>query len=205
MEKLVGKNKLYEEQVVILKDILFKNEDLKKLLQILENSEISKYPYYVAAGCINQTVFNYYHDFESNYGIKDYDIVYYDLDTSYEAEDKIIKSIMPLIKELNIEVDIKNEARVHLWYKDKFGTDIKPYTSLEEAVASWGATVTCVGVRLENGNLKVYAPYGLNDIFNGIIRPLKENGYKEDRYLEKSTRWKSIWSNLLVIPWNDEN
>lgn len=205
MEKLVGSNKLFEEQVSILKEILFQNEDLKKLLQILENSEISKYPYYVAAGCVNQTVFNYYHGFESNYGIKDYDIVYYDLDTSYEAEDKIIKSIMPLIKDLNIEVDIKNEARVHLWYKDKFGIDIKPYISLENAVASWGATVTCIGVKLENNNLIVYAPYGLNDIFNEIIRPLKENGYKEGQYFKKSIRWKSVWPNLLVIPWNDEN
>ena len=46
------------------------------LLKILEEDELENY--YVTAGCINQTVFNYYHDYEIDYGIKDYDIVYFD-------------------------------------------------------------------------------------------------------------------------------
>ena len=36
--------------------------------------------WYVGAGGVNQTVFNYYHGYECDYGIKDYDIVYFDED-----------------------------------------------------------------------------------------------------------------------------
>ncbi|MDD4282358.1 MAG: nucleotidyltransferase family protein, partial [Bacilli bacterium] len=159
--------------------------------------------YYVGAGSINQTVFNYYHDFDLDYGIKDFDIVYFDEDTSYEKEDKVIKNIRSLIKNINIEVDIKNEARVHLWYKDKFGFDIQPYTSVEEAISKWGTTVTCIGVRLENDELVVFAPYGLNDVFGLIIRPIKEN-FNKYHYDIKVERWLNTWPKLKVIKWNDQ-
>jgi len=49
--------------------------------------------YYLAAGAVNQTVFNYYHDFPLDQGIKDFDIVYFDPDVSYEKEDEWIKKL----------------------------------------------------------------------------------------------------------------
>jgi hypothetical protein len=42
-------------------------------------------------------------------------------------------------------IDVKNEARVHLWYKSHFGYDIPPYHSVEEAMDSWPTTATAVG------------------------------------------------------------
>ena len=82
-----------------------------------------------------------------NYLIDDYDTVYYDEDLSYEKEDKIIKEINLLCKDLNVSLDIKNQARVHLWFKNKFGYSIKPNKSVEDAISKWGSTVTCIGVR----------------------------------------------------------
>ena len=74
--KIVGVNKPLLEQIKILETILLKNEKLKTLLERLANTDLENY--YVAAGCINQTVFNYYHGYPLMNGIKDFDIVYFD-------------------------------------------------------------------------------------------------------------------------------
>jgi hypothetical protein len=41
----------------------------------------------------------------------------------------------------SLGIDVKNEARVHLWYKSGISaTPFKPYHTLEEAVDSWPTT-----------------------------------------------------------------
>lgn len=174
------------------------NKNLVKVLEVLERFGPSDC--YVGAGAINQTVFNYYHGYDIDYGIKDYDIVYYDSDLSYEAEDMVIKSLRPRLEKINIIFDIKNEARVHLWYNSKYHTKREAYSSVEDAIASWGATVTCIGVRLNKGKLVVYAPYGLDDIFGMIIRPVKRD-FSKDMYDERSSRWMEKWPKLKKIEW----
>lgn len=168
------------------------------ILEVLEKDGISNY--YVGAGAINQTVFNYYHGYDINYGIKDYDIVYYDEDISYEKEDVVIKRLNARFNDLDVCVDIKNQARVHIWYYVKYGIKKVPYTSVEDAIARWGATITCIGVRLENGKLVVFAPYGLNDIFGMIIRPVKKDFTKEN-YDERADKWMKKWPMLKKIEW----
>ena len=198
MEKLVGYRKCLTEQIVILKKILMKNKDLISILKVLESIGIDNC--YVGAGSINQTVFNYYHGYQFNYGIKDYDVVYFDEDLSYESEDFVIRKIKKGLGNLADLVDIKNEARVHLWYNEKYHTNRNPYSSVEDAIASWGATITCVGVRMMNGKLEVYAPYGLEDIFGMIIRPVKRD-FSKEMYDERAIRWQKKWPMLKKIKW----
>ena len=198
MEKLVGYRKCLTEQIVILKKILMKNKDLVSILKVLESIGIDHC--YVGAGSINQTVFNYYHGYQFNYGIKDYDVVYFDEDLSYEKEDKVIKVIKNRLGILSDMVDVKNEARVHLWYNEKYQIKREPYSSVEDAIASWGATITCVGVRMKNGKLEVYAPYGLEDIFGMIIRPVKK-AFSKEMYDERAIRWQKKWPMLKKIEW----
>lgn len=197
-KKLVGEDLPLHKQIIILSNILKQNTKLMNILEILEEDGIKDY--YVGAGAINQTIFNYYHDYEIDYGIKDYDIVYFDKDLSYEKEDQIIKRLQEKFKKLNVSTDIKNEARVHIWYQEKYGMIIQPYTSVEDAIASWGATITCIGIRLEKEQLIVYAPYGLNDIFKGIIRPVKKQ-FEKSAYDERASRWLKKWPNLNKIDW----
>ena len=194
-------SKNLNEQLKDLEEILFKNETLKEVLRRLEKSNLKNY--YVGAGCINQTVFNYLHGFKIDDNINDYDIVYYDEDTSYEKEDIVIKYVEALLSDLNIKLDIKNEARVHLWYNKNYNENRKPYVSLEEAIARWGTTITCIGVRLEEGNIIVDAPYGLNDLFNMIIRPVKID-FTEADYIKKVNKWKKNWPKLTIMPWKEE-
>ncbi|MBQ8681594.1 MAG: nucleotidyltransferase family protein [Bacilli bacterium] len=198
VDKLNGGNLPIKEQLDILENILRLNTKLISILEILEQDGIKNY--YVGAGAINQTIFNYYHGFEIDYGIKDYDIVYYDEDVSYEKEDIIIKRLGKELDKLDICYDIKNQARVHIWYYEKYGIKRIPYTSVEDAIASWGATITCVGVRLENSKLVVCAPYGLNDIFNMVIRPVKRE-FSKELYDERAERWMKKWSKLKKQEW----
>lgn len=196
---LEGYNKGIEEQVSILKNILLKNDKIRYLLEKMDESGVSNY--YIVAGCINQTVFNYYHGYEVDYGISDYDIVYFDEDVSYEAEDRVIKRINSLVGDIDIKVDIKNQARVYLWYYEKYGVKRDPYVSVEDAINKWTSTVTCIGVRLSKGVFSVYAPYGLNDIFEMVIKPVKLE-VTEDIYSEKALNWKKKWPKLKVYDWN---
>lgn len=197
-EKLVGADCSLLEQIDILEKIVTKSDKLMRILKILENDDLQDY--YVGAGAVNQTIFNYYHGYALDYGIKDFDIVYFDDDLSYEAEDKVIQRLLPQFVQLGIIVDIKNEARVHLWYEEKYGIKRHPYNSVEDAIASWGATITCVGIRLEKGRLVVYAPYGLNDVFKMVIRPVKKDFTKE-QYDERADKWLKKWNKLTKIPW----
>lgn len=131
--------------------------------------------YYIGAGCITQTVWNYLSDYPLNYGIKDIDFVYYDnIKMDYPSENEIITRAKQLYSDLEIEIDVKNQARVHLWYKEHFGYSIEPYPSLEVAINTWPTTATSIGIRMERNNeLKVYAPFGLNDLFGKIVRANK--------------------------------
>jgi hypothetical protein len=65
------------------------------IIGILNSVDVLKIPnWYLAAGCIAQTVWNELHSFPLVANIKDYDIVYFDdSDLSYEGEDAVIKEI----------------------------------------------------------------------------------------------------------------
>lgn len=200
-----GFNKNIQEQLKIFEKIIKKNKKLMSVLKVLE--EYAKTnpkfkDYYVGAGSVNQTIFNYLSNKEIDYGLKDFDIVYFDEDISEEAENRIINELTVLLNNIEVEFDIKNEARVHIWYNKKHNTDRKPYTSTEDAISKWGATITCIGVRLENKKLITYCPYGLNDIFSMTIRPVKDCFTKE-LYDSRCERWLKKWPNLNIIGWDD--
>ena len=195
---MIGYNTDINRQIKHFKEIIFSNEILSNILTNAENVGLDCY--YIGAGCIAQTIWNYQMNRELNYGISDIDFVYYDSsDLSFEAEQKIIEKVK---KELNIcliNLDIKNQARVHIWYKEHFGYDIKPYRSLEEAINTWPTTATSIGVRLESNKLKIYAPFGLNDVLGLIVKANKAQ-ITEKIYMQKVNKWKTKWLSLKIVP-----
>lgn len=160
--------------------------------------------WYLGAGCIAGTVWNSFHGFEPSAHIKDVDIVYFDAsDLSFEAEDRMIRRAAGLFRDFPIPVEVKNEARVHLWYEERFGYPIPPYQSLERAIDSWPTTATSVGIRRSsNGCLLTYAPFGLNDLLDMVVRPNRRQ-VTRDIYWAKVQRWKRHWPKLTIIPWDE--
>lgn len=182
-----------------LKEIIFKNGIVAEILYRAEKVNLPNW--YLGAGCIAQTVWNYFHDYELNNNINDYDLVYFDEnEMSYEAEDLIIEKVKDEFRDLHINLDVKNQARVHLWYKEHFGYSIKPYNNIEDAISSWPTTSTSIGIKIINDKLVYYAPFGINDLMNMTVRANKKQ-ITMDIYEGKIERWKKCWPKLNIIEW----
>ena len=189
-----------DEQVEALRATLARNELLMEVLARAAKLELPSW--YLTAGCVFQTVWNVVTDRPPAEGIKDYDLFYFDgSDLSGEAENEVGEAGERAFRDLPVEVDIRNEARVHLWYEDDFGVPCPPYTSTEAAIDSFAATTCCVGVRLEGvDRWRVYAPHGLADVFNLVVRPNPVLAPR-DVYDAKTQRWLEHWPELTVLPW----
>src|SRR5438270_13513032 len=83
----------------------------------------------VFSGAVYQPVLNRLTGRPLDYGIKDYDLAYFDAsDLSYEAEDAVIRRVNAAFAEpLRSIVEVRNQARVHLWFEGKF---VEPYAPL---------------------------------------------------------------------------
>lgn len=151
-------NRDLQTQIDYLEKVLAKSKTVSKVLELAPKLELPNW--YLGAGAICQTIWNELHGFPLEQGIKDFDIVYFDTDTSAETQDRFILKGKKLFAELPVEVELTNEARVHLWYKEEVGKDIEPYASTEDAINTWPTTASSVGVRYEGGKFVVYAPSG---------------------------------------------
>ena len=142
---------------------------------------------------------------EPTYGIKDYDIFYFDPDVSWEAEDRCIKRASALFADLPIEIELRNQARVHLWYEQKFGCPCPQFRRSCDGIDNFLNTFSMVGTQHVGGGLRLYAPLGLRDVFDRIARrnPMRSGSAGRDRYEEKAARWQALWPSVKVLPWGD--
>lgn len=189
-----------DEQIEALHEILSRNTVLTDVLA--RATEMDLPGWYLTAGCVFQTIWNVVTGRPATDGILDYDLFYFDsTDLSWDAEDTVIRTGHATFADIPAEVEIRNEARVHLWYEEKFGVPCRPYPSTEAAIDSFAATTCCLGIRLESGGRwRVYAPHGLSDVFNLVVRP---NPIQAPRhvYKTKTDRWRQQWPTLTVLPW----
>ena len=191
-------------QIDDLKTRLHQNRIISAILHRAPHLQMPNW--YLGAGCLAQTVWSGLHGFPAEQHIKDYDLVYFDAaDTSYAGEDAYIRRSTVVFADLPATIEIRNQARVHLWYAQHFGYRIRPYTSVEEAIHSWPTTATSLGITCEaQGYWRVYTPFGLDDVLSMTVRPHKRP-ITERSYLRKVQRWRTVWPKLLIIPWDAEN
>ncbi|MCL2316207.1 MAG: nucleotidyltransferase family protein [Actinomycetia bacterium] len=157
---------------------------------------------WLGAGAICDTVWNHAFGYEPGHGIKDLDIVYFDATLTTDEETRLAAQVTDLVGGLGLWADVKNEGTVHTWYAARFGAGIAPYTSLEDAIATWPTTAAAVGVRLEGDRLDVIAPYGLGDLLAPIVRPNRIQVARRD-YEAKAIRWRGEWPGLTILGWED--
>ena len=131
---------------------------------------------WLVAGCLFGPVWNAVSNQPSGAGIRDYDIFYWDPDTSWDSEDAVIRRADDLFADLGIAHQVRNQARVPLWFEQRFG---KPWPATSRSADSIGRFVvscTCVGVRPRgHQDVELHAPKGLHDLFSGILRPNPDN------------------------------
>src|ERR1700751_2069602 len=128
----------------------------------------------VFSGAVYQPVLYHLTGRPLDYGIKDYGLAYFDpSDLSYEAEDAVIRRVRAAFDEpLRSMVEVRNQARVHLWFETKFGEDYTPLSCTAEALERFASPMFAVGIRLEpDDRLHIEAPLGLADLFALRLRP----------------------------------
>jgi len=156
---------------------------------------------WLVAGCLFQTVWNIRSGRPPEEGIKDYDVFYFDAaDLSYEAEDRQIKRLDQAFADLAAPIELRNQARVHLWYGQRFGAGYPPLRSSRDGIDRFLVQCTCIAIASRSdGTLELYAPNGLADLAAGHLRanPLNLRG---DRYSEKAASYRARWPWLTVEP-----
>lgn len=133
-------------QLSILETSLRRNDALWQIIASFD--EIGLPDGWLVAGAVAQTIWNVALGRPADAGIKDADIVYFDPDDlSRCGELKEENRLRSRFARLGLKLDVKNEARVHLWYEEKFGYPIPPYRSTAAAIATFPTTATSIGVR----------------------------------------------------------
>lgn len=144
------------------------------LMEVLETVRSLGLPdWRIFSGAIYQAVWNDVTGREPGYGVRDFDVGYFDPDVSWDAEDRVIRRVAAAFEEpLRSRVEVRNQAWVHLWFEGKFGEPYEALTCTDEALAGFVSPAFAVGVRLEDdGSISVAAPFGLADVFGLVVRP----------------------------------
>jgi uncharacterized protein len=154
---------------------------------------------WIVSGCLVQTAWNVLTKRPVDYGIDDYDVFYFDPDTSWQAEDAVIRQLQSRLATLGVKVEVRNQARVHLWYPGKHGLPYPALRSSPEGIDRFLTKNTQVGIRRARDGYDVYAPNGYDDIAGMIVRPNPGANFSAANYEAKARRWKKLWPELTVL------
>ena len=151
---------------------------------------------FLVAGCLFQAVWNRLSGWPPERHVKDYDVFYFDdRDLSWEAEDRVIRRAKNLFIDLGVEVEVKNQARVHLWYRQRFGDDYPQLASSCDGIDRYLIPCTCVGLTADHS---LYAPNGLDELWAGTLRMNPLNP-QPARFVEKAESYRDRWPWLTVV------
>ena len=104
-----------------------------------------------------------------DHGKADIDLVYFDADDLSAATEEAHEArLRDTFTDIGLKLDLKNQARVHLWYPDRFGFAIPPYRSAAQAIATFPTTSAAVGIRPGAEGLEIVAPFGLVPVATGL-------------------------------------
>jgi len=153
---------------------------------------------WIVSGCLVQTVWNVLTARPLDYGINDYDVFYFDPDTSWAAEDAVIRRLQDAFAGHGVTVEARNQARVHLWYPEKHGLPYPALGSSTEGIDRFLTKNTRVGIRRTQAGHDVYAPDGFDDIAGMIVRPNPGPNFSTANYAAKAARWKKRWPETVL-------
>jgi len=153
------------------------------------------------AGAVYQAVWNELTGRAPGFGVNDYDLAYFDADDLSEAgEDAVVARAAETFAGISPEVEVCNQARVHIWFNRKFGTNRPALSSTEDAVRQFASTTHAVAIRLtRDGQPELIAPYGLAGLFSLHVQPMADIS-TPDHWNAKIARQKEQWPEIEFVP-----
>lgn len=169
------------------------NPDIMAILTIIRNLGLKDS--WLAAGSVRNSIWNLLSDKSPFDCETDVDVIFFDPDVSYEETVSLENKLREDFPQYQWE--LKNQVYMHL-----HSPHTAPYTSSCDAMSKYPERCTSVGLRLHaDATLELFAPYGLEDIFNFHVSPTPHFLENEDRmelYQERLSKknWQEKWENL---------
>lgn len=172
--------------------IIREDEWMMKVLKIAEELDLEQWM--IGAGFVRNKIWDHLHGY-SREGVdtEDIDLIYYDPQgNDYESDRKLSEDIS---KKTGMNWEVVNQFYAHTW------NNFDPHSSCEDALSKWVETATAIAVKLEDGELKLIAPHGIDDLVNLIIRPTPHFLDKLDVFKERNMKkgWIHKWPKLQVV------
>ena len=177
------------------RDMALANPHNRRLLEALRELDLPQG--HLTAGCLFQTVWNVLSGRPPAENIKDYDVFYFDgSDLSWEAEDAVIRRVALVAERFGLPVEVKNQARVHLWYRQRFGGDYPQLHSARDGISRYLVRCTCVGIDALTG--EVFAPDGFADLEAGRLRG-NPRMPQPGKWQAKAESYRARWPWLRIV------
>ena len=184
-------NTVKNEQEIL--DAFRENTDLMRILTIIRDLDLKDS--WLAAGSVRNFIWNLLSDKSPFDSETDVDVIFFDPDISYEETVSLEKKLREDFPQYQWE--LKNQVYMH-----QHSPHTAPYTSSRDAMSKYPERCTAIGLRLHaDATLELFAPYGLEDIFNFHVSPTPHFLDNEDRmklYQERLSKknWQEKWENL---------
>ncbi len=158
--------------------------------------------WWLSSGCLFQTIWNLKAGRLVTEGISDYDVIYFGRNLSWEAENEIIGQCHSVFKDLSVDIEIRNQARVHLWYKDKYGITYSPLKNATHSLWRYPSRTSAIAITKDGDNsYRLAAPFGIDHALSMRVEPNRRAGIR-DVYKSKAERWLEEWPSLKVCNWD---
>lgn len=149
----------------------------------------------IGAGFVRNLVWDNLHEYENNPLLSDIDVVYFD-PTNLSEEIEIVYQ-NKLKGMVDADWSVTNQARMA-----KINNQSIEYISTEDAIAHWPETATAIGITLrDDGQLRLIAPYGVDDLASLVIRIAPSFGGGSDAFKHRveKKQWLLKWPKLTLV------
>lgn len=169
----------------------------KEMMGVLKEARTLHLPdWMIGAGFIRNKIWDCLHGYpKKTNSNSDIDLIYFNIDDVDEGKDRALSN--ELTRKTVQKWEVINQAYTHPWHNRE-----EKYKNTEEALAEWVETPTCIAVRLEdNDMLTLFAPHGIDDLVNLIVRPSPAFKNNLDTFWRrvKSKGWEEKWPKLKVV------
>lgn len=171
-------------------EILRKDERILHIINVV--SQFPERHLYLSGGVLRNTIWDMIFSTSKKCAFNDVDIIYIDSYSLSEDQDIEIEAFLNA-KDSSIPWSVRNQCRM----ARKHGHPI--YKSVKEAISFWVETATAVAYGPASGRKpELLAPYGVNDLLDGIVRPTAEHlrGIMMERVEKKA--WMTIYPDLII-------